>query len=156
MSMVQMAFDTLAYANRLKEVGVESKIAETQAEINAKVLQDLTQEKLATKDDLTQAKNELSLEIGGLKKDIMLLEGRMGGLENRVGGLEDRVGGLEDRVGGLEDGVNKLRGDVDMLRCEFKGEMGQFKSDILLKLGSVMVACTVVLGVLTTLFSHVH
>jgi hypothetical protein len=47
-----VAFDTLAYANKLKEVGVGPKIAETQAEVTAEILSNLINDRLSTKDHL--------------------------------------------------------------------------------------------------------
>lgn len=72
--MATIAFDTLAYANKLKQAGLDSKIAEVQAEETAKILSDLTSNELATKYDINDLKlstkkdfNELELKIEKLK-----------------------------------------------------------------------------------------
>lgn len=47
--MPHVAFDTLAFANKLKAAGLDPKIAEAQAELQATVLTDLTTNQLAQK-----------------------------------------------------------------------------------------------------------
>lgn len=58
--MAHTPFDTLAFANKLKNAGAESKLAETQAEATAEVIGALMENQLATKNDLLQLKLELS------------------------------------------------------------------------------------------------
>jgi len=50
--MAHIAFDTLAYANKLKAAGADAKLAEIQAEATAEILTDLVNDRLSTKDDL--------------------------------------------------------------------------------------------------------
>ena len=57
--MTVIAFDTLAFANKLKEAGMDPKLADVQSEETAKILMDLTTNQLATKKDL----NELKLDM---------------------------------------------------------------------------------------------
>ena len=61
--MSVVAFDTLAFANKLKGAGMNPSLADVQAEETAKILTDLTANQLVTKQDL---KNE----IGNLKMDM--------------------------------------------------------------------------------------
>lgn len=61
--MTITAFDTLAFANKLKGAGMISSLADVQAEETAKILTDLTANQLVTKQDL---KNE----IANLKMDM--------------------------------------------------------------------------------------
>jgi hypothetical protein len=61
--MTVVAFDTLAFANKLKGAGMNPSLADVQAEETAKILTDLTANQLVTKQDL---KNE----IGNLKMDM--------------------------------------------------------------------------------------
>ncbi|MCL5261282.1 MAG: DUF1640 domain-containing protein [Gammaproteobacteria bacterium] len=65
-SMMLIPFDTLAFANKLKEAGLEPKIAEAQAELQAAVMAELTTSQLATKKDIQEIKlgiQELRLEL---------------------------------------------------------------------------------------------
>jgi len=61
--MTVVAFDTLAFANKLKGAGMSASLADVQAEETAKILTDLTANQLVTKQDL---KNEIS----NLKMDM--------------------------------------------------------------------------------------
>jgi len=65
-----MAFDTLAYAKKLKAVGVPENVAEAQAEAQAEALAEIVEERLATKKDLKE------LEVS-LKRDLKELEMRL-------------------------------------------------------------------------------
>ena len=65
--MTTITFDTLAYANRLKSAGMDSKVAETQAEVTAEIIKDLTDKKLATKEDVKNEIHLMKLEIKGLE-----------------------------------------------------------------------------------------
>ena len=67
--MTAITFDTLKYANHLKQAGVESVQAEAQAEALSEVLE-VGLNDLATKADLLSVKVEL-------KNDMLLLEQRM-------------------------------------------------------------------------------
>lgn len=46
------AFDTLDYAKKLKDAGLESKIAEAQSKATAEILEVLVEKQLATKSDI--------------------------------------------------------------------------------------------------------
>jgi len=69
MSHALTAFDTLKYANKLKNAGVPAEQAEVQAEAMKEqndIVQDFIDEKLATKDDLKRLKYELIICLGGI------------------------------------------------------------------------------------------
>jgi len=57
--MKVIALDTLAYANKLKEGGMEARLADIQAEETARILNDLSTNQLATKNDIALMKNDL-------------------------------------------------------------------------------------------------
>ena len=83
--MIHAAFDTLDYANTLKAVGVAPKVAETHAELQAKVTKDLTHH-LATKADLMAVKTELKADLKtGLANLELKLVTKLGGM--MVGGF---------------------------------------------------------------------
>lgn len=76
--MTQIAFDTLAFANKLKQAGLDPKIAEVQAEETAKILNDLTGNHLETKFDfhsleskIDKVKNDLELKLESFKTEII-------------------------------------------------------------------------------------
>lgn len=64
--MATIAFDTLAYAKKLKAAGVP----ENQAEIQAEAFAEIIEERLATKQDLKELelrlKRDLTLRLGGM------------------------------------------------------------------------------------------
>lgn len=57
-----LIFDTLQYANKLKNAGVP----EEQANIHAEAIADLLDNRMATKKDLEQIKNNLLIKLGGM------------------------------------------------------------------------------------------
>jgi hypothetical protein len=89
--MARIAFDTLAYANKLKVAGVEPKIAEAQAEAQAELISELMEEKLATKEDIRQLQLAIKDVEQGLKHDINDVRQSLKSIEDR---LIIRLGGL--------------------------------------------------------------
>lgn len=64
-----MRFNAITYANRLKDAGLQSKIADIQAEEISNILND----DIATKKDIEM----LKLEITAVKNDIIIKLGRV-------------------------------------------------------------------------------
>ena len=60
--MSAIAFDTLAYAKKLKKAG----FTEQQAEVQAEAMAELVNEQLATKRDLKELEMSLVLRLGGI------------------------------------------------------------------------------------------
>ncbi|GFO77305.1 hypothetical protein BPLS_P5684 [Bathymodiolus platifrons methanotrophic gill symbiont] len=60
--MSAIAFDTLAYAKKLKAAG----FTEQQAEVQAEAMAELVNEQLATKRDLKELEMRLVLRLGGI------------------------------------------------------------------------------------------
>jgi hypothetical protein len=58
--MIHTTFDTLAFANRLKNAGADSRLAEEHSEAMAEILGGLMENQLATKKDLVQLEIKLS------------------------------------------------------------------------------------------------
>ena len=75
-----LAFDTLAYAKKLKETG----FTEAQAEVQAEALAEIIDERLATKQDILDLKRDIKeLEVS-FKRDMKEMEMR---LTIRLGGM---------------------------------------------------------------------
>jgi len=66
-----ITFDTLAYANKLKNAGMEHKLAETQAEVQAELLASLMDDQLATKQDIKDLRKEVHSEIKGIRHEMI-------------------------------------------------------------------------------------
>jgi hypothetical protein len=81
--MTIIAFDTLAYANKLKSGGVEPLAAEAQAEALFEIMNDYIKNHLSTKQDLKGVEIMLGKDIGNvgttLREEIVSLERRMYG-----------------------------------------------------------------------------
>lgn len=71
--MSAIAFDTLAYAKRLKQAGVP----EQQAEVQAEAMAELVEERIATKRDLKELEERISNRLNELEYKITL---RLGSL----------------------------------------------------------------------------
>jgi len=71
-----IAFDTLKYANKLKEAGFTEQQAEIQAETikeQSEAIREIIEDKLVTKKDLKQLENEIKKEIEDVRKEINLM-----------------------------------------------------------------------------------
>lgn len=75
--MAAIAFDTLAYAKKLRQAGVP----EAQAEVQAEAMAELVEERLATKRDLHELEERLSARI-------QLMEER---LNTQMRAMEERL-----------------------------------------------------------------
>jgi len=75
--MSVIAFDTLAYSNKLKEGGMESRLADIQAEETAKILSDLASNQLASKNDLNVLKHDLNNSLNILKQDLLTVRSEL-------------------------------------------------------------------------------
>lgn len=64
--MSAIAFDTLAYAKKLKLAGVP----EAQAEVQAEAMAELVEERLATKRDLKELEERLASQIRGMEERL--------------------------------------------------------------------------------------
>jgi len=73
MSAHAIAFDTLAYSKKLKEVGVP----EAQAEVQAEALRDIIDDKLATKRDIALLQRDIELLRKDVRKDMHEMEMRL-------------------------------------------------------------------------------
>lgn len=76
--MTVVALDTLAFANKLKGAGMNSILAEVQAEETAKILNDLTLNHVASKQDLI----DLEMKIYSfMVKTATFTVGILGGIQ---------------------------------------------------------------------------
>jgi len=90
-----LSFDTLKYANRLKQINVPPEQAELQAEVMKEVLETAFQTaELATKTDVSNA-------IVLVRKDMEAMEQR---LEARIDARDAKIDALEQRLGARIDG----------------------------------------------------
>ncbi len=69
-SQMGIMINALEYARRLKDAGVDSKVAEAQAMALADVLNDAVETRLATKVDLTAVETKLTADIQGVETKL--------------------------------------------------------------------------------------
>ena len=85
-----LAFDTLAYARRLKEAGVD----DAQAEAHAEAVRDAVTEGVATKADTGRIEGK----VENLGSRVESLEGKVENLGSRVGNIEGKIENLADKI----------------------------------------------------------
>lgn len=71
--MTAIAFDTLAYASKLKQAGVPDR----QAEVQAEAMAELVEERLATKRDLSELEERLANRMNELEYRLTVRLGSM-------------------------------------------------------------------------------
>ena len=79
-----ITFDTLKFANKLKDAGVKPEIAEAHAAAEAEVFAETLTNQVATKHDLLQLETKLEAKIDKLKNELII---KLGGTIVAVGGL---------------------------------------------------------------------
>ena len=109
-TMYVPVIDTLRYANRLKDAGVDA----SQAEAMARAFNDELVHGVATKDDVNQAVVGLTHEIGRAETE----------LGNEIGRVESE---LRNEIGRVE---SELKGEIGRVESELKGEIGRVESEL--------------------------
>lgn len=71
--MTTIAFDTLAYANKLKQAGVPNR----QAEVQAEAMAELVEERSATKRDLSELEERIANRMNELEYRLTVRLGSM-------------------------------------------------------------------------------
>lgn len=152
--MPQVAFDTLAFANTLKKAGLDPRIAEAHAELEATILNELTINKLATKEDLHDLKLATQKDFHDLKID---LEFKIGQLDSKVDNikneLDTKIDSLDHKIDNIKNGLDIK---IDSVEYRLNTKINSLENKLLIKLGSTMVGCTAILGTLYVVFPHVH
>lgn len=72
-TVTTIAFDTLAYANKLKQAGVPNR----QAEVQAEAMAELVEERLATKRDLSELEERIANRMNELEYRLTIRLGSM-------------------------------------------------------------------------------
>jgi len=127
---VNTAFDTLAYAKKLKEAG----FTEQQAEVQAEALRAVIDANLATKQDIALIQRDIALVRRETKQDIALVQQDIALVRREI-----------------KESENGIRRDMKELETTLRHDMQQMESRITLRLGGLIVAGTGVLAVLMKL-----
>jgi hypothetical protein len=68
--MSATTFNAITYANKLKKAGMETKVADTQAEEMVNIMNST----VATKEDVNKLRNETKEEMGKLRSEMKVME----------------------------------------------------------------------------------
>lgn len=108
--MTATVIDTLRYADRLKQAGVESG----QAEAMSRALNDELTEGLVTRKDLDDAVSELKGDIGGLSNRIDALETKFDAkfdtIDAKFDAIDTKFDAIDTKFGAMETKFDALRG----------------------------------------------
>lgn len=106
-----LAFDSLRYARRLKDVGVPEPQAEAQAELMAEAF-GFYADNIVTRDYLDAMLRagfgEHDQRFDRIDGRFDIVDGRLGELEHRLDGLEHRLDRLDHRLDAIEQRIEKL------------------------------------------------
>jgi uncharacterized protein involved in exopolysaccharide biosynthesis len=119
------AFDTLAFAKKLRGAGYTDAQAEALAEAQVEVFQQMLESTLATKDDI----KEVKAEIKALKTE----------LQAEIGQLRTE---LQGEIGQLR---TELQGEIGQVRSE----IAQAVKDMKIWFGSMLVVAVTAIATLT-------
>ncbi len=119
--MSQVAFDTLKFTRRLKEVGVPERQAEAEAEAINDAFSEALNTRVATKEDIQKLKDDMQVFKEEVKKDAQGLKDDMQAFKDEVKadtqGLKDDMQAFKDEVKkdtqGLKDDVTRLDAKID-------------------------------------------
>ena len=177
--MYPTAFDTLAYANELKNLGIEPKLAEAQAELQAKVFEtyskndtginkdtihELTKEfteiKNEIKAEFTILENKINKEIISFKNDFKTeIHNELDVAAEYI--REEHKSALNSLKEEIKSDLNSLRSeiksDISELRTEtneFRSSIKEIKTSLFIKISGTIVGCFTILGALFAVFSR--
>ena len=123
-----VAFDTLAYANKLKQGGFSDHQAEVLAEVQADSIRDLIDEKLATKYDIALVKRDIKELEMNFKRDIKELESS------------------------TKKEIELVRKEIELVRKEIE----LLKRDLTVRLGLMLIGTVALVTGLMEFFHYLH
>ena len=123
MAMATRAFDTHKAVKSLTDAGAAEPLAEAMVATIGVAMD----ENMATKSDLQGLEQRLRQEIDGLRRD-------MDGLRQEV----------HKEIGGLRQSMEALRQDMEKDR-------ENLKNHLIVRMGGIAVACTIILGIVIKL-----
>jgi len=115
------AFDTLAFAKKLRGAGYTDAQAEALAEAQVEVFQRMLESTLATKDDI----KEVKAEIKEVKAEIEALKAEIGQVKT------------------------ELHGEIAKVKTELHGEIAQAVKDMKIWFGGMLVVAVTAIATLT-------
>ena len=133
-----IAFDTLAYARKLKSVG----FTEDQAEVQAEALVQIIDERLATKQDIFSIKRD----IEELKRDMKEMDVSL------KRNIKEMYISLRRDMKGMDTSLKRDMKEMDTsLKRDMKEMELRLKHDLTLRLGAMMTAGIAIIAALVKL-----
>ena len=138
MMQCPVAFDSLAYVKKLREVGVPEKQAEVQAEAFYKIIE----ERLATKQDIRALNRDIKEMETSLKRDMKELETS---LKHDMKELETS---LKHDMKELE---TSLKHDNKELELSFRRDMKDLEMRLTLRMGAMLATGIIIIAAMVKL-----
>jgi chromosome segregation ATPase len=143
------AFDTLAFAKKLRGAGYTELQAEALAEAQVEVFRQMLESTLATKEDIKDLKSEIGHvrdEIAQVKTE---LHGEIAQLRGEIGQVKTELHGeiaqLRGEIGQVK---TELHGEIVLVKTGLQGEIAQAVRDMKIWFGSMLVVAVTVLATL--------
>ncbi len=137
----RVAFNMLNFAKRLKEIGVEPKLAEAQAQVTLEVIVGLLEENLATKQDFQLARQELML----VKSELL----------NPIAESDHK---LTETRSALEHLITKTLSELERQIIETKAALNdrisRLETTLTIRLGAIMAGSMVIVGTIGGIILH--
>ncbi len=140
--MSTVAFDTLAYANRLKEAGVPPEQAEAHVAAQADFLTQHILSEVATKDDLRTLKSDLKGEMDARFSEVDL---RFEQVDTR---LAEMKGDMDVRFERVDTRLAEIRGDIDARFERVDTGFAELETRLSLRIGAMVAALALFMGIL--------
>lgn len=145
--MVLHVFDTHYYIKQLESSG----FSQQQAETPVKVITEMLENHVATKNDLDALELRLTTELKMLCADLL------GNDEKNRNELAIDINNARAELKGEISALRtKLKGDIHNLRAELKDDMSKFCNELMNHSNKMLVATVGLLGSLMTLFHFLH
>lgn len=137
-------FDTLLFANRLKEAGCNDKLAETHAREQAEIITMLVDHQLITKKDvkdIEKSLHHLALDVAGIRHEIQRVEtGLNTKIENIETRLDAKIDAVEARLITKIDSVEtRLNAKIDAAQTELNNKIDTLGMKLTIRLSGMMV-----------------
>lgn len=136
-------FNAFKYIKVLEAVGFGRDQAEAQVELVLAAIED----EVASKGDILEVRTDftkLRAEFGELKGDFAELRVEFGELKGEFAELKIDFAELRVEFGELKGEFAGLRAEFGVLKSTVRADLAEFKSEMLVKLGGTMIACSTI------------
>lgn len=122
-------FNALKYIKSLENVGFRREQAEAQVQL----VLDSFEDNMATKSDIAEVRSD----IAGVKSEVA-------DVRSEIAEVKAEVADVRSEIAEVKAQVADVRSEITVLRAETKAQISDLKTDIVIKLGGLMVIWTTV------------